>query len=162
MLIDADGLNLLAKNKSLIKKLPKNSVLTPHPKELERLIGVWHSDFEKLEKAQQFVKEHHLILVVKGAHSLIISEEEIYINNTGNPGMATAGSGDVLSGVITALISQQYAPLTAAVFGVYLHGRAGDIATESVGFEGLVAGDLAQHMGSAFLDLFRSPGPQKK
>lgn len=162
MLIDADGINLLAKNKSLFKKLPKNSVITPHPKELERLIGTWHSDFEKLEKAQHFTRDHQLILVVKGAHSLIISPEEIYINNTGNPGMATGGSGDVLSGVITGLISQHYSPLTAAVFGVYLHGRAGDLAVETQGFEGLIAGDLARHLGAAFLDLFRTPVLQKK
>src|SRR5690606_19918276 len=101
MVIDADGLNLLARKKELLKKVPKSSVLTPHPKELERLIGSWKDDFEKLEKAGRFVRQYQLILVIKGAHSITVSEEEIFINNSGNPGMATAGSGDVLAGVIT-------------------------------------------------------------
>ena len=156
MVIDADGLNLLAKKKKLLKKVPKNSVLTPHPKELERLIGRWEHDFEKLEKARKFAKQYQLVLVIKGAHTIIISEEEVFINNSGNPGMATAGSGDVLAGVITGLISQQYSPVNAAVFGVYLHGRAGDLAARDLGFESLLAGDITASLGAAFLDLFQS------
>ena len=154
MVIDADGLNLLARNKDLLKKIPKHSILTPHPKELERLIGSWADDHEKIEKARKFAIQYQLILVIKGAHSLTISEEEIFINNSGNPGMATAGSGDVLAGVITGLVCQGYSPLNAAVFGVYLHGRAGDLASRSLGFESLLAGDIASNLGDAYLDLF--------
>src|SRR5690606_15829249 len=146
MVIDADGLNLLAHKKELLKKLPRESVLTPHPKELERLIGPWKDDFEKLEKSRQFARKYQIILVIKGAHTLILSGEEVFINNSGNPGMATAGSGDVLAGVITGLISQKYSPLVAAVFGVYLHGRSGDLAARVKGHEGLLAGDIAGNL----------------
>lgn len=156
MIIDADGLNLLARNKDLLKKVPKDSILTPHPKELERLIGSWADDYEKIEKAKKFAIQYQLILVIKGAHSITITEEEIFINNSGNPGMATAGSGDVLAGVITGLISQGYSPKNAAVFGVYLHGRAGDLAARNLGFESLLAGDITSYLGEAFLDLFPS------
>lgn len=156
MVIDADGLNILSKEKELIKHIPENSVLTPHPKELERLIGKWDNDFHKLELAKDFSKKNKIILVIKGAHTFIVFGEDLYINNTGNPGMATAGAGDVLSGVITSLISQKYDPLIAAVFGVYLHGKAGDIAAGELGFQGMIAGDIAAHIGSAFLDLFQN------
>jgi len=156
MVIDADGLNILSKNKAFLKFLPENSVLTPHPKELERLIGEWKDDFDKLKKAKKFTEEHKIILVIKGAHTMTISGDNIYVNNTGNPGMATAGSGDVLSGVITGLISQNYDPLTAAVFGVYLHGRTGDILSEKKSYQGLISGDIANNIGEGYLDLFKS------
>ncbi|WP_026838426.1 NAD(P)H-hydrate dehydratase [Gillisia sp. JM1] len=155
MVIDADGINILSKEKELIKELPENTVLTPHPGELERLIGKWEDDFDKLEKVKKFSKKHKLIVVIKGAHTITVFKDDLYINNTGNPGMATAGSGDVLSGVITSLISQQYEPLIAAVFGVYLHGKTGDILAEEMSYEGLIAGDIADSIGRSFLDLFK-------
>jgi len=155
MVIDADGLNLLSKDNELLKLLPENSVLTPHPGELERLIGKWKDDFDKLYKSKKFCKKYDIILVIKGAHTITIFQDDIYINNTGNPGMATAGSGDVLSGVITSLISQQYEPLIAAVLGVYLHGRTGDIMAEELSYQGLIAGDIANNIGRSFLDLFK-------
>lgn len=155
MVIDADGLNLLAKNPDLIKSIPEKSVLTPHPKELERLIGEWKDDFDKLEKARQFSQEYDVILVIKGSHTITIYHDNMYINNSGNPGMATAGAGDVLSGVITGLISQKYEPLQATVFGVYLHGRAGDLAADKLGYQGMIAGDIVEHMGAAYLDLLK-------
>ena len=154
MVIDADGINLLSKEKSLLKNLPENTVLTPHPKELERLIGKWKDDFDKLEKVKKFSKKYGVIVAIKGAHTITVYKEDLYINNTGNPGMATAGSGDVLSGVITSLISQRYEPLIAAVLGVYLHGRTGDIMAEKVSYQGLISGDIANNMGLSFLDLF--------
>ena len=135
--------------------MPENSVLTPHPRELERLIGTWKDDFDKLEMAKKFSKKHKVIVVIKGAHTITVFKDDLYINNTGNPGMATAGSGDVLSGVITSLISQQYEPLIAAVFGVYLHGKTGDIMAKEMSYEGLIAGDLAANIGRSFLDLFK-------
>lgn len=156
MVIDADGLNILSKQKKLLMLIPEKSVLTPHPKELERLLGKWQDDFEKLEKAKAFSKEYKIILVIKDAHTMVISGENIYVNNTGNPGMATAGAGDVLAGVITGLISQKYDPLVAAVFGTYLHGRAGDIIAEQISYQSIIAGDIAKAIGSAFLDLFKN------
>lgn len=155
MVVDADGLNIIARNKHFLELLPEGSILTPHPKELERLIGSWENDFQKLEMAQELVKKHKLILVIKGAFTFTVTSEDIYINSTGNPGMATAGSGDVLTGVITAFVSQGYEPLRAAILAVYLHGKAGDIAAEKLGFEGLIAGDIAANTGAAVLDLFK-------
>jgi len=157
LVIDADGLNILAKNKSLLKVLPKQTVLTPHPKELERLIGKWTDDFDKLEKSKTFAKKHNIILVIKGAHTITIAEERLYINSTGNPGLATAGSGDVLTGIITGLMAQGYEPKAAAIFGVYLHGRSADIALEDFGYQSLIASHIIEYLGEAYIDLFKQP-----
>lgn len=149
VVIDADGLNILSENKELLNLLPENSVLTPHPGELKRLIGEWKDDFDKLEKVKEFSKKYKAVVLIKGSHTFIISDDEIYVNSTGNAGMATAGSGDVLSGVITSLIGQKYHPVTAAVLGVYLHGLSGDIAASELGFESVMAGDIAENIGKA-------------
>ncbi|MFH6604484.1 NAD(P)H-hydrate dehydratase [Maribacter algicola] len=157
IVIDADALNILSKNKALLEKLPKQAVLTPHPKELERLIGKWKDDFDKLKKVKSFSKKYDCVLVVKGAHTITVYDEKGYVNANGNPGMATAGSGDVLTGVITGLIAQGYEPLIASVFGVYLHGRAGDIAIENTGYQSLIASTIIDNMGRAYIDLFEIP-----
>ncbi|MFK7750019.1 MAG: NAD(P)H-hydrate dehydratase [Kordia sp.] len=157
LVIDADALNILSENKKLLKFVPKGTILTPHPKELERLIGEWTDDFDKLTKAKAFAKKHEIVLIIKGAHTVIIHDTYVYINNTGNPGMATAGSGDVLTGMLTGLVSQEYDPVTAAIFGVYLHGKAGDIALSGLGYQALTASDIAYHIGDAYLDLFKEP-----
>ena len=157
LVLDADALNILSKNKSLLKKIPENTILTPHPKELERLIGAWEDDFEKLDKVKEFSKKFKCIVVIKGAHTIVVQNDKGYVNTTGNPGMATAGSGDVLTGVITGLRAQGYSALNAAIFGVYLHGKAGDIAVESTGYQSLVASNLIESIGSAYLDLFKMP-----
>ncbi len=163
MVIDADALNILSEQKSLLKKLPKDSVLTPHPKELERLIGKWKDDFEKLKKAKTFSKKYNCIVIIKGAHTITIYAGVGYINMTGNPGMATAGSGDVLTGIIAGLMAQGYTPINAAIFGVYLHGRAGDIAVEATGYQALLASDICNAIGKAFIDLFKIPeGPPQE
>lgn len=156
MVIDADGLNMLSKNEFLKKLLPKNSILTPHPKELERLIGSWKDDFEKLEKAKEFSRQYEVVMVLKDAHTLTVFKDQIFVNDSGNPGMATAGAGDVLAGIIAGLVSQAYDPLTAAVFGVYLHGRAGDIAAAKRSFEGTIAGDISMEVGAAIKDFFEN------
>lgn len=158
LVLDADALNCISANESLLKKIPELSVLTPHLGELKRLVGDWKNDFEKLEKTKKFAKKHNVIIVVKGANTIIAVENKLYINTTGNPGMATGGSGDVLSGMIAGLLSQGYDPLVASVFGVYLHGSAGNIATQDIGFEALTAGDLIENIGAAFLELF-APEP---
>ena len=157
MVIDADGLNILSQNPEMLKDVPQLSVLTPHPKELERLIGHWDSDFEKLEKAKAFALQHNLVIVIKGAHTITIYNGKGYVNTTGNPGMATAGSGDVLTGMITGLMAQGYPPIEAAIFGVYLHGLAGDVGASKKGYEALKASILVDSIGDAYADLLRQP-----
>jgi len=161
ILIDADGLNCLADNKELFKVLPKNAVLTPHPGELERLIGTWKDDYDKLEKTKKFSEKYQVVVVIKGGNTCVVFGDKIYINSTGNPGMATAGSGDVLSGVITGLLSQGYDPLLASVFGVYLHGSAGNIASQEMGFEAIMASDIINNLGNAYLALFEKEQPHQ-
>ncbi len=157
LVIDADGLNLLSKKKTLLKLLPEQTILTPHPKELERLIGKWSDDFEKLKKVKAFSKKYNVIVLIKGAHSITVYKEKLYINTTGNPGMATAGSGDVLTGVISGLVAQGYAPLDATIFGVYLHGKAADISVEDYGYQSLIARHIIETIGDAYIDLFKQP-----
>lgn len=154
LVIDADGLNILAKKPKLLQKIPAQSVLTPHPKELKRLVGTWEDDFDKLERAKEFSKKYECVLLIKGAHTAVIYKDKGYFNATGNPGMATAGSGDALAGVIAALVAQGYPPLQAAIFGVYLHGLAGDIGSTKHGYEALTASGITENIGQAFLALF--------
>ena len=155
LVIDADGINILAKNAELLKLLPPNTVLTPHPKELERLIGPWDDDFDKLKKAKAFSNKHKIVLVIKGANTMTVFEDKYYINSSGNPGLSTAGSGDVLTGIITGLISQGYDALSAAVFGVYLHGKSADIAVEDYGYQSLIASHIIEYLGASYMDLFK-------
>ncbi|GAA3655708.1 NAD(P)H-hydrate dehydratase [Flavivirga jejuensis] len=157
LVIDADGINILSKNKALLKLLPAQTILTPHPKELERLIGTWKDDFDKLKKVKAFSKKHACIIVIKGANTITVFDDKLYVNTTGNPGLSTAGSGDVLTGIITGLISQGYTPLEAAIFGVYLHGRSADIAVEGLGYQSLIASHVIDYLGEAFIDLFKQP-----
>ncbi|MBP0902338.1 NAD(P)H-hydrate dehydratase [Mariniflexile gromovii] len=157
LVIDADGINILTKKKTLLKLLPEQTILTPHPKELERLVGKWTDDFDKLEKVKAISKKHNLIIVIKGANTITVSQDKLYVNSTGNPGLATAGSGDVLTGVITGLISQGYNPLDASVFGVYLHGKSADIAVEDFGYQSLIASHVIDYLGEAYKDLFKQP-----
>lgn len=162
LIIDADGINLLSKKKALLKMLPEATVLTPHPKELERLIGTWKNDFDKLKKVKAFSKKHKVIIVIKGANTITIFEGKLYINTTGNPGLSTAGSGDVLTGIITGLISQSYHPLAATIFGVYLHGKSADIAVEDFGYQSLIASHVIDYLGEAYIDLFKQPEPPQE
>lgn len=151
LVIDADGLNLIAKNKNLLSKIPKNSILTPHPKEFERLFGEASDDFARNKLQRLMAQELGVYIILKGAHTCIATPEgACYFNSTGNPGMATGGTGDVLTGIITGLIAQGYASLEAAILGVYLHGLSGDLAAENIGKEALIAGDLIQYLGKAF------------
>ncbi len=155
LVVDADGLNILSKAPELLHKLPEETVLTPHPKELERLVGKWKDDFEKLAKVKEFSKKYGCIIVVKGAHTIVVDKGMGYINTTGNPGMATAGSGDVLTGIITGLIAQGYTALDASIFGVYLHGSAGDITASKEGYEAVTSSKIMENLGVAFVELFQ-------
>ncbi|RLD28054.1 MAG: bifunctional ADP-dependent NAD(P)H-hydrate dehydratase/NAD(P)H-hydrate epimerase [Bacteroidetes bacterium] len=155
LVIDADGINILSKKKSLLELLPEQTILTPHPKELERLLGTWKDDFDKLKKVKRFSKKHNVIIVIKGANTTTVFKDKLYINSTGNPGLATAGSGDVLTGIITGLLAQKYSPLNATIFGVYLHGKAADIAVEDFGYESLIASHIIEYLGEAYLDIIK-------
>ena len=150
MVIDADGLNILSANPEMLEILPSETILTPHPKEFERLAGPSDNDYQRLEKAIHFAAHHHVVLVLKGAHTAVISPDgDVWFNTTGNPGMATAGSGDALTGIVLALLASGHAPIDAARAGVYIHGKAGDIAI-SEGLRGMIAGDLIEKIGPAF------------
>ncbi|QDO95061.1 NAD(P)H-hydrate dehydratase [Formosa sediminum] len=159
LVIDADALNILSKHKNLLAYLKPDTILTPHPKELERLIGPWKDDFDKLEKAKAFVKKYNVLVLIKGAHSIAVYRDKFYINSTGNPGLATGGTGDVLTGVITGLLAQGYTALEAVCFGMYLHGKSADIAVETKGYQSLIASDVVSNLSKAYLDLFRQPEP---
>jgi len=156
LLVDADGINILAKNKNWASLLPAKTILTPHFKELERLIGSWNSEAEKLEMAQNYALKNNLIIVVKGSPTLILDGNTCYKNTTGNAALATAGSGDSLSGIITSFLAQGYEPINAALFGVYIHGLTADIALSSTGFESFIASDISNNLGKAFLSLKNS------
>lgn len=153
LVIDADALNILSNNKAWFLLLPSGSILTPHPKELERLIGEWDSEEEKFEKTISFSLQYKVIIVMKGAPTHIIDGETIYKNTTGNQALATAGSGDVLTGIISSLLAQSYDAIEAAVLGVYLHGLTADIAVPKTGFQSFIASDIINHIGEAFLSL---------
>lgn len=156
MVFDADALNILSENKTWLSFIPPHSVLTPHLKEFERLVGESKNTFERIEKAKAFTKKYNVYLILKGAHSMVFTPtSNVYFNSTGNPGMATGGSGDVLTGMIGSLLAQNYSSLEASLLGVFLHGLAGDLAAEKLGFESLIASDIIENLGSAFKTLYR-------
>lgn len=147
IVIDADAINILAENKEWLNLLPENSILTPHPKEFTRLFGNTNNDFEKIEIALQQAHEKKIIIILKGHRSFIATPiGKGYFNTTGNAGMATGGSGDVLTGIITGLLAQGYSPTDAAILGVYLHGLAGDKACEKYGANAMIATDIIEGM----------------
>ena len=152
MVLDADALNILAADPSLFASVPPYSILSPHPKEFERLFGVAENDFSRIKLATDKAREHQCIIILKGHYTFIaMPGGKGYFNSTGNPGMAKGGSGDVLTGILTALLSQGYSSGEAAIFGVYLHGLAGDLAAVSLSQESMLATDLTDHLGRAFL-----------
>lgn len=154
MVIDADGLNILAQHPHLLQHIPTGSILTPHPGEFKRLVGEWTDDLHKLTLQKQFAETYKVIVVLKGAHtSVAVPGGAIYFNSTGNAGMAKGGSGDVLTGVLVALLAQRYEPVAAAVTGVYIHGLAGDYAAEELGKTGMNSGDIVRYLPKAFKTL---------
>jgi NAD(P)H-hydrate epimerase len=154
LVLDADALNILAENRELLAILPPDSILSPHPKEFERLTGLAHDDYHRLELLRDFCQKHSCYTILKGANTCLGAPDGIlYFNSTGNPGMATGGSGDVLTGILTALRAQHHSPLDAALLGIYAHGRAGDLAAQKTGEAGLVAGDIVRFIGPALEEL---------
>ncbi|MGE0561703.1 MAG: NAD(P)H-hydrate dehydratase [Flavobacteriales bacterium] len=151
LVLDADALNILSENKTWLAFLPESSILTPHPKEFERLVGKWENDEERLKLQLEFSIKNKLIIVLKGAYTAISTPNgKVHFNSSGNPGMATAGAGDVLTGIITSLVAQGYSFENAAILGVYLHGVAGDVAAENLGEEALIASDIIEHLPQAY------------
>ncbi len=153
LVLDADALNLLAKHPEWLIWIPKNSILTPHPKELERFIGTWSDDFEKLDKVKKMAQIYQVVVVIKGAFTWIVTSDTYFINASGNQALATAGSGDALSGIITSFCAQGYSSLDAALLGVYFHGRSADLATKAMGFESFIASDISRYLGNVFLEV---------
>ncbi|MCR4583903.1 MAG: NAD(P)H-hydrate dehydratase [Prevotella sp.] len=151
---DADALNILANHRAWLQQLPKDIILTPHPKELERLDGHSNDSYEQLTRALQLSEQLQAYIIVKGHHSaLCLPDGHVIFNSTGNAGMATAGSGDVLTGIITGLLARGYKQREACIIGMYLHGLAGDIAARELGEESLIASDIIQYLPKAFLRL---------
>ncbi|HLN21897.1 MAG TPA: NAD(P)H-hydrate dehydratase [Bacteroidales bacterium] len=151
LVIDADGINIIASDKSLLSKLPARTVLTPHPGEFDRLAGKSENGYLRLMKQVELSKSHNIIIVLKGAYtSVSLPSGKVFFNSTGNPGMATAGSGDVLTGIILSLLGQRYSSEDAALLGVFIHGLAGDIAASEISEESMMASDIINYMGKAF------------
>jgi NAD(P)H-hydrate epimerase len=154
VVIDADAINIIADHRALLSLVPEGSIITPHHREFERLVGQWKDDFERLALQKEFSKMHKVIVVFKGPYTSVSTpDQQVYFNNTGNPGMATAGSGDALTGLITGLLAQQYGPEIAARLGVFLHGLAGDLAAKAKGETSMIASDIIDMIPGAFQSL---------
>jgi len=150
LIIDADALNILAKNLDWFNQLPTNTVLTPHPKEFDRLFGDHDSEEERRNTAISKAKEYNCIIVLKGHKTFITNGIDSFENTTGNSGLAKGGSGDALTGIITALLAQKYTSIEAAILGVYLHGLAADITLNSQSKESMLITDVIENIGFAF------------
>lgn len=149
--VDADALNIISKNPTALNQIPKHSIITPHPKEFERLFGKTENSFERLHLAIKKAKELQIYIVLKDHHTQVITpENQVFYNITGNSGMAKGGSGDALLGIITSLLAQNYSPKYASIFGVWLHGKAGDFAAEKFSKEAMLPSDLIEEIGNVF------------
>ncbi|OOV26329.1 NAD(P)H-hydrate dehydratase [Flavobacterium sp. LM5] len=161
LVVDADAINILAQNPEWLTLLPRQSILTPHPKELERLIGSWCNQEEKVTKARAFAQRYQIILVLKGGPTQVVFGQEFYENTTGNQALATAGSGDVLTGIIASLLAQSYSPIDAAILGVFIHGLTADLAVPKTGYESFIASTIIKYLGKAFLFIANETGIPK-
>ncbi|MGV8962646.1 MAG: NAD(P)H-hydrate dehydratase [Candidatus Saccharimonadaceae bacterium] len=150
IIIDADALNILSENKDWLYSLKANTILTPHPLELSRLIGKWEDDFEKIRLTRSFALKYHIIVVLKGAHTLIVDSTDVYVNSSGTTALATAGSGDVLSGIIAGLLAQGYKPLIAAQLGVYIHGMTANVTASEINARSFIATDIIDNIGKVY------------
>ena len=151
MVIDADGINILGSHKGWISQIPANTIFTPHAKEMQRL-GICNADsYSILLEAINMAKQHHFYICLKGHFTAICTPDgEVFFNHSGNSGMATAGSGDVLTGIILALLAQKYSEKEACLLGVYLHGLAGDLAANELGEHAVTASDIIHFLPQAF------------
>ncbi len=153
IVIDADALNIIAVNPEMLNKIPAGSILTPHPKEFWRLAGQTENEFERIQLALKLSVQYPFVWILKGHHTLVAHKGKGWLNTTGNSGMAKGGSGDVLTGILTALVSQGYDTLQAALLGVYLHGLAADCALNTQTAETMIASDIIENLPSAFSKL---------
>ncbi|MFN2379025.1 MAG: NAD(P)H-hydrate dehydratase, partial [Bacteroidales bacterium] len=152
LVLDADALNIISSHRSILTRLPAGTILTPHPGEFERMMGEYDNGYSRLMAASDLASQTNAVIVLKGAYTaIVLPGGDIWFNTTGNPGMATAGSGDVLTGMITALLAQGCTSASAAISGVYLHGLAGDIAASKRGYQSLIASDIIDNIGESFL-----------
>ena len=163
LVIDADALNILSKNPEYLKLIPKNSIITPHPKEFARLFGPTESSFARLDLARQKAQELQIFIVLKDHHTQVVTpDNNVFYNVTGNSGMAKGGSGDALLGIITSLLAQNYSPENAAIFGVWLHGKAGDFAAEEFSKQAMLPSDLIDQIGNVFKYLNKKVLPKNR
>ena len=157
MVWDADALNILSENKTWLSFLPPDTILTPHPKEFDRLTQPHETGHARWRTQMEFSRKYGVYVVLKGAHTSVTTPlGKTFFNTTGNPGMATGGSGDVLTGILTGLLAQGYPPVDTCLLGVYVHGLAGDLAFAEKGREALVASDIILRLGQAFLSVFEN------
>ena len=157
LVLDADALNIISANKEMLQKIPAGSVLSPHPKEFERLAGIADNDFDRIKLALTFSQQYPFVIILKGHYTLTAFSGRGWFNSTGNSGLAKGGSGDVLTGILTAFMAQGYNPLQAAILGVYLHGLAADHALINQSPETMIASDIIEKLGTAFYDLSEEP-----
>lgn len=151
IVFDADAINIISENKTWLSFITANSVFTPHLKEFERLIGKCSNSFEQLKMQREFSIKYSVYVILKGAHTAVSCPNgDVYFNSTGNPGMATGGSGDVLTGIVASLIAQGYTSQQSCILGVYLHGLAGDFAAHEKSEESMIASDIIEHLSIAF------------
>jgi hydroxyethylthiazole kinase-like uncharacterized protein yjeF len=150
LLLDADALNIISENQDLLNQLPQKTVITPHPKEFDRLFGLHETENDRIFKAIQKAKEYGIVIVLKGHKTLVTAHGEAFFNTTGNAGLAKAGSGDALTGIITAFLAQGYPTFDAAKMGVYIHGLAADLALAQQSMESLLISDVIECLGKAF------------
>lgn len=154
LVLDADALNIMARHAAWWSRVPQGTIITPHPGEFDRLTDPHSDGYARMQSAMAFAKEHRVVVVLKGAHTLIVTPAgKCYFNSTGNAGLATAGSGDVLTGIILGLLSQGYEPEDAAIVGVYIHGLAADLALDNQSVESLMASDVLNYLGQAYLQI---------
>ena len=150
MILDADALNCIARRNNLLHYVPVLSIITPHAGEFDRLFGTQPNHEARLAKAIEMAHNYNILIILKGRYTAIVRPDgKIYFNSSGNPAMATPGSGDVLTGLLAAMLAQGYKPEIAALLAVYIHGYAGDMAAETEGQYGVTAGDIAANIGKA-------------
>ena len=154
MVLDADALNIISRHSQFLARIPENSIITPHPKEFERLFGITENSFDRVELAREKAAELGIYIVLKDHHTQIITpEKDVFYNITGNSGMAKGGSGDVLTGLLTGILAQGYTPFETCVLGVFIHGLAGDITKEEKGEIAMIPSDIISNLPNAFLQL---------
>ncbi len=160
IVLDADALNIIANSKKMLEKISANSIITPHPKEFDRLFGDHTSTEERQNTAIKIAELLNIVIVLKGYQTFVTNGSYHFLNTTGNSGLAKAGSGDALTGLITGLLSQQYNSLNAALIAVYIHGLAADLTLHYQTMETMIITDVIEHFGAAFNQIFKTENPE--